>query len=54
MGHESNEHWKELCARAAVERDPAKLLGLVEEINNLLEKREQSLDQQPGRFNFDR
>jgi hypothetical protein len=44
MERESDERWKKLCAQAAVERDPAKLLALVEEINNLLEAREQSLD----------
>jgi hypothetical protein len=42
--HEPDERWKELCAQAAVERDPATLLALVKEINNLLEAREQSLN----------
>jgi hypothetical protein len=44
MEHESDGRWKKLCAQAAVEPDPKKLLALVEEINNLLEEREQSLD----------
>ncbi len=35
------EQWKQLCARAAVERDPGKLLALVQEINSLLENKDQ-------------
>ena len=31
------ERWRELCAKAAVEKDPHKLLELVTEINRLLE-----------------
>jgi hypothetical protein len=52
MERESNERWKELCAQAAIEQDPAKLLALVEEINRLLEKREQSLNRQPMGFDL--
>jgi hypothetical protein len=44
MERESNERWKTLCAQAAVERDPDKLLALVKEINSLLEEREQRRD----------
>jgi hypothetical protein len=33
----------ELCAQAAVEQDPEKLLVLVKEINRLLEEKEQRL-----------
>ena len=33
-----SEKWKELCAQAAVEQDPKRLLELVEEINRILEK----------------
>lgn len=32
------EKWKELCARAAVEKDPQRLLELVQEINRILEE----------------
>jgi hypothetical protein len=32
------ERWKELCAQAAKEQDPEKLLKLVQEINRLLEQ----------------
>jgi hypothetical protein len=38
-----NERWKELCALASKEQDRDKLLALVEEINRLLEEREQIL-----------
>jgi hypothetical protein len=40
MQGEDKERWKELCAQAAVEQDSKKLLGLVEEINRLLEEKE--------------
>ena len=32
------EKWKELCAEAAVEKDPQRLLELVQEINRILEE----------------
>ncbi|MGA7219992.1 MAG: hypothetical protein WBX38_16875 [Candidatus Sulfotelmatobacter sp.] len=41
-GHNA-EHWVELCARAAVEQDPKKLLELVSEINRLLDVRNKRL-----------
>jgi hypothetical protein len=34
------ERWKMLCALAADEQDPQKLLALVHEINDLLEEKE--------------
>jgi len=34
------EKWMELCAQAAKEQDPQKLLALVEEINRLLEAKD--------------
>jgi hypothetical protein len=37
MQGETGERWKELCAQAAVEKDPKKLLALIREINDLLE-----------------
>jgi len=37
------EEWQKLCALAAVEQDPEKLLQLVEEINRLLDEKEQRL-----------
>ena len=33
---ENTERWKELCAQAAVEQDPQRLLELTREINDLL------------------
>jgi len=35
--------WTELCRLAAKEQDPEKLMALVEEINRLLEEKEQWL-----------
>jgi hypothetical protein len=40
---ENTERWMELCAQAAIETDPAKLLKLVEEINLLLEQKSNRL-----------
>jgi hypothetical protein len=40
---EKTERWMELCAQAAVEQDPNKLLALVREINELLEGKERRL-----------
>lgn len=34
------ERWMDLCAQAAVEQDPEKLIQLIEEITRLLEERE--------------
>ena len=34
--HKTEERWRELCAKAAVEYDPNKLLELVTEITRLL------------------
>ncbi|MFY9911053.1 MAG: hypothetical protein WCF22_11585 [Candidatus Sulfotelmatobacter sp.] len=39
----STESWIALCARAAVEQDPKKLLDLVIEINRLLDARRKRL-----------
>jgi hypothetical protein len=40
---EKKEHWLELCAQAAVEQDPQRLLALVKQINLLLEEKERRL-----------
>ena len=37
------ELWLELCAQAADEQDPEKLMQLVEQINQLLEEKEARL-----------
>ena len=39
MEGQTKERWLELCAQAAVEPDPTKLLQLVKEINRLLEEK---------------
>jgi hypothetical protein len=43
MQGEKKERWMELCAQAAIEQDPTKLVELVREINNLLEEKERRL-----------
>jgi hypothetical protein len=40
---QSAESWVALCAQAAVEQDPKRLLELVKEINYLLDARRQRL-----------
>jgi len=40
MQGQTKERLLELCAQAAVEQEPNKLLGLLEEINRLPEKNE--------------
>ena len=41
---EQEEEWRLLCAQAAVEEDPAKLLKLVERINDLLQANRRKSD----------
>ena len=43
----NTERWIELCAEAAEEQDYDKLLVLVNEINRLLEEKEQRLKKMP-------
>ena len=38
------ERWFQLCQQAAVEQDPAKMLQLITEINELLEGKETRLE----------
>jgi hypothetical protein len=40
---DKKERWLELCALAAEEQDPQKLMELVSEINRLLEQKERRL-----------
>jgi len=48
MEGEIRERWQKLCEQAAEEQDPKKLMELIEEINDLLEAKEQRLlGQQP-------
>jgi hypothetical protein len=47
---ENEQRWRELCERAAKETDPDRLIALVQEINRLLEAKEQRLRRAaPGR-----
>jgi hypothetical protein len=41
MYEQQKERWMELCEQASQEQDPNRLMKLVEEINRLLEQREQ-------------
>ena len=43
-----SETWQELCAKAAVEPDPQRLLELVEEINRILEHEKERERQNTG------
>jgi hypothetical protein len=43
MQDEKQERWMELCAQAAIEQDPQKLHALVEEIDRLLQEKEDLL-----------
>jgi hypothetical protein len=40
---EQPERWMQLCAEAASEDDPTRLMALVNEINDLLEQKERHL-----------
>jgi hypothetical protein len=43
MQGEKKERWQELCAQAAIEQDPVKMIRLVKEINDLLTDKEERL-----------
>jgi hypothetical protein len=43
MQGQQKERWKELCELAAQEQKPERLMGLVAEINRLLEQKEERL-----------
>jgi hypothetical protein len=38
------EHWQQLCAQAATEQDPQKLMDLVKEIDRLLGEKQDRLN----------
>jgi hypothetical protein len=48
MQGQTGERWRELCQLAAVEQDPQILIQLIREITELLEAKEQRLQQQPA------
>ena len=39
-----NPHWMQLCEQASVEQDPEKLMELIQEINRLLDEKEERLE----------
>ena len=43
MHGETGERWRKLCEQAEVEQDPHRLMQLIEEINRLLESKEERL-----------
>jgi hypothetical protein len=43
MKGERGERWRQLCAQAAEEQDPDRLMQLVRDINQLFEEKEQRL-----------
>jgi hypothetical protein len=43
MKGDTGERWRELCAKAAEEQDPDKLMELVAEISRMLEDKERWL-----------
>jgi hypothetical protein len=42
----TGQRWQELCAQAAKEQDPEKLMELVEEINRLLAEKQARLEEE--------
>jgi hypothetical protein len=40
---QDSERWRQLCELAAKEQDPAKLMQLIKEINELLDAKERRL-----------
>ena len=48
MQGQIKDRWVELCEQAATERDPIRLLQLVQEINRLLLEKEERLLSQPA------
>lgn len=46
MQGERRETWERLCQMAADEKDPDRLMELIEQINQLLEEKEKRLQQQ--------
>jgi len=43
MQGENEERWIQLCRKAIDERDPDKLMQIMEQINRMLEEKEQRL-----------
>jgi hypothetical protein len=50
MKGEAKERWMELCEQAANEKDSAKLLTLVTEINKLLDEKSRRINKKDAPF----
>jgi len=50
---QNEERWRELCAQAAKEKDPVRLIELVKEINALLIEKEESLKKNRERNDYE-
>jgi hypothetical protein len=48
---EKLEHWQQLCAQAATEQDPQKLMDLVKEIDRLLGEKQDQLNRETANKN---
>jgi len=48
MQGETKERWLVLCEQATVEQDPAKMIQLIREINDLLEAKQQRVSAAPA------
>jgi hypothetical protein len=48
ISDDEREKMKRLCERIAIEQDDASFIELVQELNNLLEKKEERLQQVPS------
>ena len=48
MVGDNKKSWMELCELAVQEKDPTKLMALIEEIDRLLESKEQSVRKPPS------
>ncbi|PYV84852.1 MAG: hypothetical protein DMG93_03405 [Acidobacteria bacterium] len=44
MQGETRERWQRLCEQAAIEQNPARLMDLVNEINRLLDEKQERLN----------
>ena len=53
MQGETSERWRTLCEQAADEQDPKRLIELIDEINRLLESKEERLLREQKEANTD-
>jgi len=53
MDRDTEQRWLVLCEQAAFEQDPVRLLGLVTEINRLLEEKQERVREKSERTSID-